>query len=339
MPTSFNFLVVFLFVIFWGYYLRKPKFIPSDHCDGYRFFYKPRFKRNIFKLLKWMLFEKRTPWPAFYPIKSCIPESKKDDLTLTWVNHSTVLIQWKKYNIITDPIWSERCSPFKNLGPKRVHSPGIAKKDLPPIDLILVSHNHYDHMDLKTLKWIAQRDDCPIVTTLGNKKYLKSKGLNRITELDWGQEFSFNSFQIHCVPAKHFSSRGLWDHDKTLWAGFIIKNSKDYIYFAGDTGWGDHFEKIKNIFGRPYLALIPIGAYLPRWIMEPVHLCPKEAFKAFQTLDPYYAMAIHFRTFQLSDEGIDDPEKCLKEEIQKAHLTEDRFWIPFPGQSRTFTKV
>jgi L-ascorbate metabolism protein UlaG (beta-lactamase superfamily) len=227
------------------------------------------------------------------------------------VNHSTVLIQQRRANILTDPIWSERPSPLSWAGPRRKRKPGVAFEDLPSIDAVLLTHNHYDHLDLPTLRRLAARGDSKFIVPAGVARLLRSENIGPAQELDWGESWPLPGFTIHCVPALHFSSRGLHDGNRTLWCGYVIEYRERRVYFAGDTAFGRHFAQIREEFGSPHLAFLPIGAYEPRWFMSPVHMGPDEAVRAHQILAAGTSIAIHHGTFQLSDEGLDTPQRQL----------------------------
>jgi L-ascorbate metabolism protein UlaG (beta-lactamase superfamily) len=238
-----------------------------------------------------------------------------------------VLLQQRGSNILTDPIWSERASPLSKIGPRRHRKPGVSWEDLPPIDLVLLSHNHYDHLDMPTLRRLAARRESKFVVPVGVGRLLRRKNIGPVHELDWGESCSFPGLTIHCVPAQHFSNRGIFDINQTLWCGYMIECPERLIYFAGDTGFGQHFAQIREMFGSPHLALLPIGAYEPRWFMSPVHMAPDEAVKAHGILGAKTSIAIHHGTFQLTDEGIDTPAKQLR-----AYAHDDSFLVLKNGQ-------
>jgi L-ascorbate metabolism protein UlaG (beta-lactamase superfamily) len=301
------------------------------HFDGKRF-YNPDAPqvRGFLDLLRWKRTSRPEPWPRFVAdVEPSIPVARVEGggLRTTLVNHSTVLLQQRGSNILTDPIWSERSSPLSWIGPRRHRKPGVAFMDLPPIDLVLISHNHYDHLDLPTLRRLVARGDSTFVVPVGLGRLLRSENINRVHELDWGESCSFPSFTIHSVPAMHFSSRGISDRNQTLWCGYMIECPERLIYFAGDTGFGTHFAQIREMFGSPQLALLPIGAYEPRWFMSPVHMAPDEAVKAHDILGAKTSIAIHHGTFQLTDEGIDTPVKQLR-----AYAPDDPFLVLKNGQ-------
>jgi L-ascorbate metabolism protein UlaG (beta-lactamase superfamily) len=215
-------------------------------------------------------------------------------------------------NILTDPVWSERASPVSFLGPRRHRLPGIEFDRLPPIHAVLLSHNHYDHLDLPTLRRLAASRQQPIfVAPLGLDRYLESRGITPARQLDWGDSLAVPGATIHAVPAIHFSGRSPFDRNQTLWSGYVIQSAFGTIYFAGDTGFGPHFAWIRDRFGAPRLALLPIGAYEPRWFMSPVHMNPEEALEAHRILGATTSIAIHHGTFQLADEAIDAPRRRL----------------------------
>lgn len=287
----------------------------SRHFDGKRF-YNPEGPqaRGFTDVLRWKLTSRPELSPRFVSdVEQSIPPRRVEgsELRTTLVNHSTVLIQQRGCNILTDPIWSERASPLSWIGPRRRRKPGVAWNDLPPIDAVLISHNHYDHLDLPTLRQLAARGDSVFVVPAGAARLLRSQNIGPVHELDWGKELPLTGFTVHCVPAKHFSGRGLFDRNRTGWCGYVIECRGRIVYYAGDTAFGRHFAWIREKFGSPHLAFLPIGAYEPRWFMSPVHMAPDEAIKAHQILGATTSIAIHHGTFQLADEGIDTPPKLL----------------------------
>jgi len=232
-------------------------------------------------------------------------------LRITLVNHSTVLIQQHGVNILTDPIWSERTSPYQWIGPRRKRIPGVAWEHLPPIHLVLLSHNHYDHLDLPTLRRLAARQNAPYIVPRGCAPLLHAEKIGPAHELDWGDSLPLAGCTIHSVPALHSAARSLRDRNRSLWCGYIIESSAGLVYFAADTAFGPHFAQIRERFGAPRLALLPIGAYEPRWFMSPIHMNPEEAVRAHRILEPTTSIAIHHGTFQLADESIDAPKEAL----------------------------
>jgi len=285
------------------------------HFDGKRF-YNPDAPqaRGLVDVLRWKLTSRPEPSPSFIAdVAPCKPPQRVDGsgLRTTLVNHSTVLLQQRGANILTDPIWSERASPLSWIGPRRRRDPGVVWEDLPAIDTVLISHNHYDHLDLPTLRRLAVRGASTFVVPARGARLLRAESIGPVHELDWGESLSLAGFTIHCVPALHFSSRGLFDRNMTLWCGYVIESREGLVYFAGDTAFGSHFAEIRRKFGSPRLALLPIGAYEPRWFMSAVHMAPDDAVRAHEILAATTSIAIHHGTFQLADEGIDSAKKTL----------------------------
>ena len=231
----------------------------------------------------------------------------KDRMSFTWIGHASVLIQLDGKNILTDPIWSERCSPISFIGPKRFTNPGIQINDLPPIDIIVISHNHYDHMDLPTLKELDKRFKPTIYAGLGNQDFLKGEGLTNVVELDWWDIRLEKDLKIVFTPTQHFSGRGIFDREETLWGSYIIEGKSETIYFAGDTGYFPEFKEIGNRFPEIDVAILPIGAYEPRWFMKPIHMNPEDTLQAFSDLGAKYLLPMHYLTFVLTDEALDEP--------------------------------
>src|SRR5215469_4884012 len=282
-----------------------------SHFDGKRFFNPDAPQVRAFAdVLRWKFTSRREPSPRFVADvrpSQPPPDVPSNELRVTLINHSTVLIQQAGTNILTDPIWSKRASPFTFLGPSRHRDAGVRWRDLPRIDIVLLSHNHYDHLDLATLRKLANRGQSQFVVPLGLTKLLSSRRIGPVHELDWGDSLPLAGTTIHSVPAYHFSGRGLFDRNRTLWCGYIIEAAGRIIYFAGDTAFGDHFTTIRERFGSPDLALLPIGAYEPRWFMASVHMSPADAVKAHEVLRARTSIAIHHGTFQLADDCIDAP--------------------------------
>ncbi len=285
------------------------------HFDGKRYFNPgappPRGFRDV---LRWKLTSRPEPSARFVEdVKQSKPPARVEGagLRVTLINHSTLLLQQSDIHILTDPIWSERASPFAAIGPRRHRKPGVEWDDLPRIDAVLLSHNHYDHLDLATLRRLADRGQSEFIVPAGVGRLLRSRNIGPVHELDWGESLSLSQSLIHGVPALHFSARGIFDRNRTLWCGYVIETGGRIVYFAGDTAFGDHFAHIRERFGRPRLALLPIGAYLPRWFMAPVHMSPDEAVRAHEILAATTSIAIHHSTFQLTDEGIDTPKERL----------------------------
>lgn len=313
----------------------------SDHFDGQRFWNigerEGLIKRveksenegdfNIFTFFN----RPKTDWAELITPEITVP-NRSLDLKVTHINHATALIQVNNLNIITDPVYSYRVSPFSFFGPKRYTNPRISFTNLPPIDVIIISHNHYDHMDLDTLKNLqAKSSSTKIIVGLGNKEYLEDRGIVNVIETDWYTDTKVASdVNIKTVPAQHFSARGLTDRNKTLWVGYVVEvggvvNKK--IYFAGDTGYGPFVKNIAELYPEGFdLALLPIGAYKPRYFMSLVHVAPVEALQMMKDLKIREGIAIHFGTFPLALDKQTDPGNELEalkqtEEYKNLNLT------------------
>lgn len=303
----------------------------SDHFDGLRFFNPdhPETDRSFSDLLRWKLKERPAKWPASVPTPRVIPDERVDGLRITIVGHATALIQSGGLNILTDPLWSERTSPFSFIGPKRVSPPGIAFDRLPPIDAILLSHNHYDHLDIATLKRLHAAHAPLIITPLGNDAIiLRAIPDARVVTGDWWDKFEIGTgAEAVIVPAHHWSARRWSDRRMALWSGFMLRTSASLVYFAGDTGYGNGeiFREIRRRLGAPNCALIPIGAYAPRWFMGSQHTDPEEAVRIMEDLDAARAIGIHWGVFQLTDEAWEEPRQLLKAALAKRQIDETRF--------------
>ncbi|WP_257098649.1 MBL fold metallo-hydrolase [Pseudovibrio flavus] len=257
-------------------------------------------------------------------------------LRVTAVGHATYLLQLDGLNILTDPVWAERAGPFSIAGPKRISQPGIAFQDLPKIDVVLLSHNHYDHMDLPTLAKLWHKFRPKIVTPLGNGALLKGQDKAiECYELDWDETLRINDeCSVTLLPTQHWSSRNGKDRCAALWGGFGIKCASGSIYFAGDTGFGKGYPFIRAAeqMGPIDVALLPIGAYEPRWFMEFAHMNPEEAVSGFNLLGARYAVGYHFGTFKLTNEPIDEPVARLHDAVKKQGISPKRFRALLPAQ-------
>ena len=304
----------------------------NDHCDGSRFFNPGnRSRHGLWQFLKWRSTRQAPAWPdrADSRLGSRPPRVAEDGRILyTVVGHSTVLIQVAGLNILTDPIWSDRCSPVSWAGPRRSIPPGISFDNLPPIDVILLSHNHYDHMDLPSLRRLSRRDRPLVLTGLGNGEVLSDDGVRPVVELDWWQSRVVRQAEFSFVPAQHFSKRGLFDTNRTLWGGFVIQAGGATVYFAGDTGYAPFFAEIRRRYGPIDLAFLPIGAYKPRWFMRLMHLSPADAIRAHLDLGARLSVAIHFGTFPLGDDTIDDAPKDLLALLGSIDIGDTDFIVP-----------
>lgn len=296
----------------------------SDHFDGERF-YNPAASqdaRGLADVAKWRLESKPSPWPrtvanpAYPPPPATV---EPGTAAITFIGHATFLIRLPGSLILTDPQFSPRCSPVQWAGPKRARAPGIAMADISRPNLVLLSHNHYDHMDLPSLRTLQKRFAMPVITLLGNAKHLRDLGI-KATELDWWDTTASGPLQITATPARHFSARTPFDRNRALWGGFMIQHQGARILFAGDSGMGPHWAEIATRLGAPDVALLPIGAYEPRWFMAPVHMNPAEAVQAHHDLQARHSIGMHFGTFQLTDEAIEAPLTALAEARQEANF-------------------
>ncbi len=308
----------------------------------HRRFFNPGVAPQRFRdFLRWITHRQPGAWRSFIaspPGEKPPARVAGDSLRVTFVNHATVLLQTEGSNFITDPMWSQRASPVQWMGPKRHRDPGIRFADLPHVDCILISHNHYDHLDVTTLRRLWQRDRPAIFCTLGVGKLLKKIGFEEAYELDWWQHHAWNQFRIHCVPAQHFSARTPFDRNRTLWCGWLIECSPSQdrpgdIYFAGDTGFGEHFRAISKRFPKLRLALLPIGAYQPEWFMGSIHMNPEEAVKAHNILGAGSSMGIHFGTFSLADDAETEATERLYDVLDLIREP-NSFWILNNGEGR-----
>ena len=292
--------------------------------------------RTFRELLRWQLTADRRPWPAWVdhqPDGALPARVPGGALALTFVNHSTFLLQTRTVTILTDPVWSDRASPVQFAGPRRVHAPGVAFDDVPRVDVVLVSHNHYDHMDLHTLRRIESRDRPLFITAAGNGAFLRARGLARVEELTWWQSFALEHARVTMTPAQHFSARTPFDRNRTLWGSFVIEGEWPRVFFAADTGYWRHFDEVRARFGAIDLALLPIGAYEPRWFMRPAHMNPADAVQAHLDLQARLSVAMHFGTFRLTDEAWDDPPRHLGEALDARGVPHDRFRVLRPGET------
>ena len=350
----------------------------TDHFDGERFFNPGAPAGRSFKdFLRWQRTRERRPWPAWVEnsARPSLPAHlAADEVALTFINHITFLLQFRDLNILTDPVYSERVSPFRNIGPRRIRNPGLPFEELPQVHLVLVTHNHYDHLDLETLMRLEAAHSPHFITTLGNRAFLQEFGLRRVTELDWwqqvrarnGRQMRTGSGQpapagsenqipagiaapaasaapaegpvVTLTPAQHWSSRRPRNRNRTLWGGFMLQVEATSVFFAGDTGYGPHFHEIARRFPSIDLAMLPIGAYEPRWFMGQQHMNPDDAVRAHLDLGARISVGTHFGCFQLTDEGLDDPVHDLRTARRSHGLRADAFQVLETGETRMFRR-
>jgi L-ascorbate metabolism protein UlaG (beta-lactamase superfamily) len=294
---------------------------------------KERHKEKSF--FHWVLNRKHTrkEWTAedvekFAKYQNYQKKETTQGLEIIYITHSSFLIQMEEVNIITDPIWTERASPFSFIGPKRHTKPAFDIKELPKVDYILLTHSHYDHLDIPTLRKLQKMFNPKIIAGLGVCKILGSNGIKNCIERDWGEGVEVkNNFKIIFEKAKHWSKRTLFDANKALWGSFVISSPSYKVYIAGDTGYGKHFNMIGKEYGGFDVALIPIGAYEPRYIMQYSHLNPEEAVLAHLDLKAKQSFGKHLKTFQLTDEGFNEPVEKLEEAKLKHNLKANDFRV------------
>lgn len=320
-------LVIILFfavVLLLGWLFSAPvyKGPVSDHFNGKKFLNPGNVKQPGFKdMLKWVRNRERGIWTE---IKEAAPSDppgrvEGDLIVTTFVNHSTFLIQTRGKNFLTDPVWSERASPLSFAGPRRMRPPGIRFENLPEIDIILLTHNHYDHLDIKTLLRLVEKYHPKIYCPLGVGLYLERKGIGNVQEMDWWDSAEIDEgLSLISTPAQHFSGRGMFDRDRTLWCGFALVSGKGSIYYSGDTGYGNFFAEIAEKISPIRLAFLPIGAYQPEWFMAPIHTSPSDALKIHHEIGSPKSIAMHFGTFPLADDGMEE----AAEELEKLKMLE-----------------
>ncbi|PYD75590.1 MBL fold metallo-hydrolase [Novacetimonas pomaceti] len=333
----------------------------SDHCDGTRFYnpasilppgWRPRGLR-AWDIWKWQRNRPPSDWPAWIdnPVPTGDPRQPPaaGAIQVTFIGHSTFLLRIARADgsvltVMTDPIFSMRCSPVQWAGPRRVRAPGRRMADLPPIDVILVSHCHYDHMDLPSLRALARRGDDPLVVVpSGNARHLRRTGLRRVVELDWWDSVELADTRITATPARHAAARTPFDRNRSLWAGFMLRvagpQGARQAFFAGDTAHGRHWGMIRERLDAPDLALLPVGAYDPRDLMASVHATPEEACAGFIELGARRGVGMHFGTFRLTDEPMDEPVRRLARAVVAAGLPPDAFTTLGHGECRDIACV
>lgn len=316
----------------------------SDHFDGVRFFdpdgAPPKALRD---LLRWQFDRdrKRAKWPDWVPSPfSDSPPPRVDGrkVRLSFVGHASWLIQTAGLNILVDPVWSMRVSPFAWAGPRRHNDPGIAFEALPVIDVVLVSHGHYDHLDVATVSRLVRQFSPRVITPLGNGLTMRAADAAiKAESYDWHDGVSLSDdVAVTLVPTRHWSARGLFDRNRALWASFVLETPAGKIYIVCDSGYGEgkHFRRVAEAHGPLRLAILPIGAYEPRWFMRDQHMNPSDAVQALRDCGAEQALAHHHGTFQLTDEAIDAPVVALAEALDKAGISRERFAVLKPGQVR-----
>jgi len=309
----------------------------TAHFDGRKFDnpWAPMSDR-FGDFLKWRLTADRGPWPESATVTPSTPPARVPDDTLrvTYIGHATVLLQTQGLNILTDPIWSERASPLSFAGPKRVAAPGVRFEDLPPIDVVLVSHNHYDHLDLPTLERLFKAFNPLVLTPLGNDATMLGAipGM-RVKALDWGESLELNrQVRFTLEPMQHWSARGLFDRREALWGAFVVEAPGGPIYFLADSGYAKTLAgQFVARYGTPRFSLLPVGAYHPRWFMQYAHMNPAEAVQTYLDLGQGYAMGIQHEVFAMADEAYAAPRQTLSEALRDKGVDRERFLLPEVG--------
>jgi N-acyl-phosphatidylethanolamine-hydrolysing phospholipase D len=285
----------------------------------------------------------RNSFPTARP-EIAYPRAPATDHTATWIGHSTVLLQFGGLNIITDPVFSQRAFPVQWAGPRRIMDPAIAIDALPPLDVVLLSHTHYDHLDKPAVRQLVRaHPNATWVVPLGVGAYVRGWGAREIVEIDWWQQATVGALRVTATPARHFSARRLGDRNKTLWCGFAFELAGKRVFFAGDTAYHDQFHNVGERCGPFDFVMIPIGAYDPRWFMHVVHVDPEEAVQIYQDIiaaqlvEPHPLMlGIHWGTFRLTDEAMDEPPRRTAERWRLAGLDDHRLWSARFGETRRF---
>jgi len=289
--------------------------------------------KSLWDVFKWKMSGTAKPWPDHEVINTATPilvrQGQAASIHVTSIGHSTLYIQDATQSILTDPIFSRRASPVSFAGPARIRKPAVQIPDLPHLSTVIVSHNHYDHMDLPSLVALDKKFHPHFIVPLGNAKFLEQEGIQNITELDWWESHE----NIQLVPAQHWSARGLNDRNESLWGGYVITLSQKKIFFAGDTGYGPHFKMIRERCGPMDLSLLPIGAYEPRWFMKDQHMNPDDAAMAHLDLQSRQSLAMHFETFQMTDEAFGEPREALARALQERQIRPANFAVPEIGST------
>ena len=311
---------------------------PDWHMEdgGFRNNYSGPVEKKLSDLRK--AFEPEKPPIVTFPLAENDPaalKANRSETTVTWIGHCTLLLQAGGINVLTDPHFTERASPVPFAGPKRTMPVGLEVADLPPIDLVLISHNHYDHLDYSSVRMVAAHSpDAVFHVPLKLGPWFRGAGIEKVVEMDWWQEGEAGDARVTSVPTQHWSNRVMFDRNKTLWCGWVLETAGFSFVFIGDTGYSKDFEDIGARFGGFDLAAIPIGAYEPRWFMHDVHQNPEEAVRCMADLKARKAVATHWGTFQLTLEPMDEPVKRLRQAMAKSPMGEDDFMALAHGETR-----
>ena len=311
----------------------------SDHFDGTRFFNPghPNTDKGWRDLLRWRFSRRGERWPVAAEGRQVVPDARVEGLRITMVGHASLLIQMASRNLLVDPVWSQRASPVSWAGPRRVDAPGIAFEALPPIDAVLLTHNHYDHMDFATLRRLWARDRLHLVAPLGNDAIVARAGAGIVTAThDWGDTVDLGGgIAARLTPAHHWSARSLRDRRRALWCGYAILSPAGVVYLSGDTGYGDGaiFREVGRLVPGIDVAVLPIGAYEPRWFMQTQHVDPGEAVRIMLDCGARQGLGVHWGTFPLADEGRSAPRTALAKALSERGIAADRFLALAPGDT------
>jgi N-acyl-phosphatidylethanolamine-hydrolysing phospholipase D len=331
---------------------------PHHRASGFQSNYTEFASKGLGDLLRWQFEAARqglpkppqTPTPRVAPdlafITANASASAAMQPAITWVGHATMLAQIGGINLITDPVFSQRASPLSFMGPKRQQAPGLGLAELPHIDVVLVSHNHYDHLDEASVRALDGQPGGPplFVVPLGIKPWLAQRGITNVVELDWWQSHTLRGVEVVLTPVQHWSGRGVTDRLATLWGGYAVFAPDFHLYFTGDTGYSKDFSDIRERFSERQrgggfdIALIAIGAYEPRWFMRTQHVNPSEAVQIHADLNAKRSVGVHWGTFNLSDESLDEPPKALAEARRAKGLVDDDFFLMAVGETRTLPR-
>lgn len=311
----------------------------TAHFDGDAFHNDPQVSQpGAGDVLRWMFSTPNAaiPWVEAPAVAPVVPPRRVDPgIRVTVVNHATVLVQIDGVSVLTDPVWSDRVGPVSFAGPARAAEPGVRFEDLPAIDAVVVSHSHYDHCDVPTIDALEERFGMPVFAGLGSAAMLAEHDVANGRDLDWWQSAPIgrSGVTVTMTPARHGSQRGLGDRNAVLWGGFVLEGPSGSVFFAGDTALAPHFAEIRRRLGEPTIALLPIGAYEPRWFMESIHMSPADAVRAHQALGAGLSVGIHWGTFDLSDEGRFQPAGDLLLALRRAGVPETSFVAARNGRS------
>ena len=331
-----------LFLLFGCVAQSPPPAKPHHTADGFKNVYE--YDHNsLADLLRWRwdALWKDIPGPETYKFELAANDpaflrKNRTNTTLTWIGHATVLLQMRGKNILTDPVFARRASPVQWAGPERVVAPGIAMDDLPPIDMVLISHDHYDALCEPSVEALYNRPggrDTNFIVPMGMAKWFHERGIANVVELDWWEKRDLDGFAVTATPVQHWSKRSLFSKNETLWAGWVVESSGFRFFFSGDSGYCPHFKEIGEKFGGFDLAAIPIGAYEPRWFMAKHHMAPEESVLTHMDVRSKKSVGIHWGTFVLTDEPLDEPPRRLSKAMHEKGLEEDAFVVMKHGET------